>query len=218
MIKTFFKKLLWFSTFLSCTILLTSCSHGPPFESVLIGNVRAKPGSHIIAVALKYHKLREPTGFINTFPNGGVYKVLDEKAMIYICDIDSLEVNRVVSMTPPKELRISWSVSILGWAGESLYFKLYGQPGTRLKDFQNRKMIIYKYDYDGSISEVPRVPDNIAFQHNSGPLPDVGVFVRVSKGHSDIDIMTERQKEYKTLFRTINALNALVSVEDVKTE
>lgn len=214
MLKSRFKQLLRLNTLLLLTALLTSCSHGPPFERVQIENVRAKPNSHIIAVAIQYQKLREPTGFINTFPNGGVYKILDEKAMIYICDVDTFEVNRVVSISPPKEVRTSWSVSVLGWVNGNLYFQLYGQSGTSLKDFQNPEEIVYKYEPDGSLSETTGRPDNIAFQHNSGPLPDDGLFVRVSKGHSDIDILTERQPEYRTTFRTVDSESALVAVED----
>jgi hypothetical protein len=215
--KILFKQLLCLSALLLVAAQLASCSHGPPFERVQLENVRARPNSHLIAVALQYQKLREPTGFINTFPNGGVNKVLDEKAMIYICDIDTLEVNRVVSLSPPEGVRHSWSVWILGWAEGSLYFKLTGQPGTSSKDFHNKRMIVYKYDRDGLLSEAREVPDDIAFQHNSGPLPK-GPFVRVSKGHAEIDVMTEKMTQPRTLFRTVNAEKALVAVETAKTD
>jgi hypothetical protein len=73
--------------------LLLSCSFGPPEIDVSIANVLAKPNSHFIAVALKYVEFREPAGIINTFPNGGIPKILDQKAKIYICDAESAQVD-----------------------------------------------------------------------------------------------------------------------------
>ena len=196
--------------FLLCSMLLSSCTYGPPRIDTSIENVRAQPGAHIVAVSVKYRQFREPTG-INTFPNGGVPRVLDEKAKIYLCNLDTLEVNRVVSMSPTGSMNTSWQPWVLGWVNGSLYFKLTGQSGTTLKDIQNRKTLIYKVSLDGKLSEVKEVPDDIAFQHNTGPLPQ-GVFVRVSKGHNHINLKTEMLKEWQTMFKTDNTEGELIPV------
>ena len=213
MIKsTVFKPLLWLGAFLLVGTLLISCTHGPPFVSMNVENARAKPDSHVIAVAVKYMQHRDPTGFINTFPNGGVYKVLDKKTMIYLCDIDTLEVNRVAFISPPDSMQTSWNAWILGWVGDSLYFKMTGKSGTSAKAMKNMTKIFYKVDLDGNLSEVQKVPEDIAFQHNSGnPLQEA--FVRVSKGYTDINIQTETLPEFRTMFRTDNDKRALVAVK-----
>lgn len=210
--STVFKPLLWLGAFLLVGALLISCTHGPPFVRMKVENARAKPDSHVIAVAVHYMQLRDPTGFINTFPNGGVSKVLDKKVMIYLCNIDTLEVSRVAFISPPDSMKNSWSAWIIGWVGDSLYFKMTGKSGTGAKAMKEMTKIFYKVDLDGKLSEVQKVPEDIAFQHNSGPFPQ-GIFVRLSKGYSDINIKTETLLEYRTMFRTDSDKRALVAVK-----
>ena len=210
--STVFKSSLYLGAFLLCVTFLLSCTHGPPFVRMQVENVRAKPNSHVIAVAVHYQQLRDPTGFLNTFPNGGVYKVLDRKAMIYLCDIDTLQVNQIVFMSPPESMSNSWEAWIQGWSGHNLYFTLVGMSGNSRTGSKDSTKIIYKIGPDNILEEVEKLPDDIAFQHNTGPEP-LGTFVRVSKGHSDIDIKTEILKDYRTMFRTDNEKRALVSID-----
>ena len=90
--KTAFRTLCWCGTFLLGCMLLTACTYGPPRISMSIENIRAQPGAHIVAVSVKYQQFRKPTG-INTFPNGGVPRVLDEKAKIYLLHIYLVTMN-----------------------------------------------------------------------------------------------------------------------------
>jgi len=197
--------------FLLVSMLLASCTYSPPRIYTNIENVRAQAGSHIIAVSVTYQLLRDPTG-INTFPNGGVPKLLDEKAKIYLCDVDTLEIRRVASISPSSSVKSTWQPWILGWANGSLFFQVMGRSGTRLKDFQNLNTVIYQVDPDGKLSEAKEAPRGITFQHNTGPLPQ-GIFVRVSRGHNMIDIKTEKHKEWQTMFKIDNAKGELISVK-----
>ena len=212
--NTDFRILCWCGVFLLGSMLLTACTYGPPRINMSIENVRAQPGSHIVAVSVKYQQFRKPTG-INTFPNGGVPRMLDEQARIYLCDLDSLEVKRVVSMSPGDGMKTSWQPWVLGWANGDLYFKLTGRAGTTFKDIENSNTVLYKISMDGKLSGVQAVPDGIAFQHNSGPLPQ-GVYVRVSKGHDHINFKTELFKEWQTMFKTDNTEGELVPVRMIK--
>jgi hypothetical protein len=180
--------------------LLSSCSFGPPETRAHITNVRAKPDSHSIAVALKYEKLQEPTG-INSFPNGGIPKMLDQKAKIYVCDAETAQVKRVAIITPEERVKIGWKPWILGWLGDSLFFKVSGQAGTSLEDIQNSRPIIYRIDADGRVSKLAETPENLEFQSNTGPLPRSS-FVRYSKGYDTIDVRTDKTTELRTRFKT----------------
>ena len=173
-----------------------------------IENIKARPDSHIIAVSVKYQQLRDPTG-INTFPNGGVPQILNEKANIYLCDVDTFEIRKVASISPPDSTKSTWQPWVLGWVNGSLFFQLTGRAGAKVKDFQNLNSVIYRIDHHGKLSEVKEIPKDIFFQHNTGPLPQ-GVFVRVSKGHNVIDVRTEKLMDWETMFKIESAKGELV--------
>jgi hypothetical protein len=191
--------------------LLATCSHGPPKIRAHIANVRAKPDSQVIAAAVEYVKFREAKG-INAFPNGGIPKVLDQKAKIYLCDAQTLEVTKVASVTPKDTVRLGWQPWILGWLGDSLFFKISGQKGTKRHN-SNLNIIIYRIDPDGRVSEIPDAPAGLVFQNNTGPLPQ-GTFVRISKGYDTIDVRTEKDRNLRTLFRTETEEGELVAVRE----
>jgi len=193
-----------------CVALLSSCSYGPPVTRAHVANVRAKPDSHSIAVAVKYQKFREPTG-VNSFPNGGIPKILEQKAKIYVCDADTAQVRRVACVTPEESVRLGWAPWILGWIGDTLYFQVTGQPGTTLKDIKSASPIVYSIDADGRVSQQTEAPKSLEFQNNTGPLPQ-GTFVRISNGHTTIDVRTENTDRLRTLFKTDNKDGELVPI------
>lgn len=190
--------------------LFSSCSFGPPETRTQITNVRAKPDSHSIAVALKYEKLRKPTG-INSFPNGGIPKMLDQKAKIYVCDAETAQVKRVAIIMPEDGVKIGWEPWILGWVGDNLFFKVSGQAGTSLEDIQDSRPTVYRIDADGRVSQLAEAPENLEFQSNTGPLPRSS-FVRYSKGYDTIDVRTDKTTEFRTRFRTETKVGELVPV------
>ncbi len=200
-------------TFL-CVALLSSCSYGPPLTRAHVANAMAKPDSHSIAVAVKYQKFREPTG-VNSFPNGGIPKILDQKAKIYVCNANTAQMKRVACIAPEESVRLAWEPWILGWIGDTLYFQVSGQPGTTLKDIQNARPVVYSIDTDGRVSQETEAPTTLEFQNNTGPLPQ-GTFVRISKGHDTIDVRTENTDRLRTLFKAEANDGELVPVIDSK--
>lgn len=185
-----------------------SCTYGPAENRMSVENVRAKPGSHIIAVAVKSTKFRPPTG-INTFPNGGVDKVLDRKAIIYLCDVATPELNQLVKISPPKSFTSSWSVWVLGWREDVLYFKLTGHHGTSVEDLKTTAVLFFRVDGEGAVESLQEIPPDIVFQHNSGPLPTVR-FVRVRHGYADVDVMTDFSRSWRTILKTDHLQKKLI--------
>jgi hypothetical protein len=190
---------------------LASCTYGPPKIRAHITNVKAKPDSHLIAVAVEYEEFREATG-INTFPSDGTPKVLDQKAKIYLCNAETLEVTRVAFVTPKNTVRIGWQPWIIGWHGDSLFFQISGQKGTAVSDSKTIT-ITYRIDPLGQVLESTAAPGNVVFQANSGPLPQ-GKFVRISKGYDTIDVRTEGTRSLRTLFRIDAKRAELVAVKE----
>ncbi|OVE76032.1 hypothetical protein BVX97_02530 [bacterium E08(2017)] len=190
--------------------LMTSCTYGPAQTRSQIHNVRAKPDSHTIAVSVSYSHFRDATG-INAFPNGGVPKVLDEEARIYVCDVHTREVRKVAAISPPERVRLGWSPWVLGWVDDSLFFQLSGQSGTSLKDIQNSSPVYYSVTSDGKVTEGVALPENVSFQSNSGPLPE-GSFVRISRNSETIGIRTEQMSDLMPTFMIDSTEAELVPV------
>lgn len=193
--------------------LLSSCSFGPPETRAYISNVRAKPDSQSIAVAVRYEKFRSPTGFINTFPNGGIPKILDQEARIYLCDAETAVVKRIATVTPEKDVQLGWEPWVMGWVGDSLHFKISGQSGTRESDIRHPIPIIYCLDATGRLSMVREAPEALEFQSNTGPLPQHS-YVRYTEGHKTIDVRTKNMTEARTLFKIEANGGELVSVSE----
>lgn len=177
-----------------------SCTYGPAENRMSVENVRAKPGSQIIAVAVKYTRFSQPTG-INTFPNGGVDKVLDRKAHIYLCDVATPELKQLAKFSPPKTFTSSWSVWVLGWREDGLYFKLTGHHGTSVEDLKNPAIMYFRVDGEGAVEPLQEIPADIIFQQNSGPLP-TGTFARVRHGYTDVEVMTDFTRSWRTILKT----------------
>ncbi|MGM0766667.1 MAG: hypothetical protein ACQEV6_01445 [Pseudomonadota bacterium] len=204
-------KLIGSAVVLLCATFLASCSYGPPQIRAHITNARAKPDSHWIAVAVEYQHYQEPTG-INAFPNGGIPKYLSEKVKIYLCNVETLEVRRLVSATPSDIVKLGWQPWVLGWVGESLYFQISGQKGTKLNETKTNK-VVYRIGGDGQDSEVANTPDNLVFQQDTGPIPK-GSFVRISNRYDTIAVRTERDASPRTLFKIDINQGELVAIQE----
>ncbi len=178
-----------FLLFLLCSTL--ACTYREPEVYADIENVRAKPGTHLMAVAVKYLKWQWPNGLIG-FPNPGVPKVLKQEARIYLVDAhhpDDLT-KITVSFDPRKYSNVA--PLILGWEEDVLYFGVF-DPTVNAKE--NSPIQYYKWSNEQGLQEIATVPMQLAYQPNIGPIPD-GVFVRYSKGHDTVDVQTERHPDW----------------------
>lgn len=177
------------------SICCVSCSYGPPKVHVGITNCRAKPGSHVIAIAIDYRRVREPTG-LNRFPDGGRAKVLEEEVRVYVYDATTGALGRVATLPHPSAMSTSCEPWILGWHGGMLHFKLSGQSGTSVADIENLVTVVYRVESDGEVNLLNDAPVGIEAQRNTGPFPK-GPYIRVSHGHDSIDIRTETDGDWR---------------------
>jgi hypothetical protein len=129
---------------------------------VRIENAKFQPESNLIAVVIYYEKNRWPTGIINTFPNGGVRKVLVSEARVYLCDTDTLTVKKLASIEQSDHLKYGFSPWIIGWEKGSIVLKLTGMAGTSLADHNaglNKE--IYLVDLQGNITPLSKEPKTL---------------------------------------------------------
>jgi hypothetical protein len=139
-----------------------SCTHGPPELMVRIENARFQPESNLIAVAIEYEKRRRPTGIINTFPNGGVSKVLVSEARVYLCDTDTLTVQKLVSIEQSDQLKYGFTPWILGWKEDAIVLLLTGKAGTSRADYDaGSNEEIYLVDLQGNVTTLTERPKTL---------------------------------------------------------
>jgi len=117
---------------------------------VNIIDISRKADSYRFAVVLTYRKYQKATGFINTFPNGGVPRILEESVLFYSCNANTKEATLLTEIKTPfmgmKRLR-AW----LGkWDKDSFYFSLrYGESWDA-----DYKHYYFKMNQDGTFQQV----------------------------------------------------------------
>jgi len=128
----------------------TSCTYSLPKTRVSIENMSRKPDSYSFAVVLKYTKYKDPTGFINTFPNGGVQMVLDESVQVYLCNAMTREATLLTEIKAPFMELKGLKPWLGGWDKDSFYFSLeYGQSWEI-----DYKKFYFKMTQNGSFQQV----------------------------------------------------------------
>lgn len=171
-----------------------ACTYRDPEIYSDIENVRAKPGTHLIAVAVKYLKWQWPSG-VNAFPNGGVPRVLEQEARIYLGDVNRPgDLKRIVLTFNPKQYPniAPW---VLGWRGDTVYFQV-SDPTSSGEDYQAAPTQYFKWNEAEGLQQIDAVPEGLTFQSNTGPKP-AGRFLRYSKGHDTVDVLTELDADWR---------------------
>jgi hypothetical protein len=169
--------------------MLAACSYGPERTVLALGNVVAKPQSHQLAVTLEYWRIREPTGALNTFPNGGIPQVIHREARVYLCDLDRGTAELVATIPDFAGIPNPKSVWIEGWQANALYFRLSGYGGDRRSgdDLADERRLFFRITPDGRVIEINELPAGLARGRNSG-TPQSPPFLRWSRGHLDVEI------------------------------
>lgn len=170
-------------------LLLAACTYGPERTELRPGNVMAKPQSHELAVTLEYWRVRDPTGALNTFPNGGVPRVMHREARVYRLDLDQGSAERIATLPDFGGIPQPQSVWIAGWQGDDLYFSVFGLGRDRHggDDPSDERRSWFRVTEDGALSEIDAPPAGLESGRNSGPTPSPP-FLRWSAGHLDVEI------------------------------
>ncbi|NGX16253.1 hypothetical protein, partial [Wenzhouxiangella sp. XN24] len=154
-----------------------------------LGNVVAKPQSHQLAVTLEYRRVRDPTGFLNTFPNGGIRQVIHREARVYLCDLGRGTAELVATVPDFGGIPNPKSAWIEGWQADALYFRLFGYGGDRRRgdDLSDERRLFFRITPDGRVIEIHELPEGLERGRNSGPAQSPP-FLRWSAGHLDVEI------------------------------
>jgi len=175
--------------FVSFLLLIVGCTYGPERTVLSIDNAVAKPHSHEFAIAVGYKRLQDSKGAINTFPNGGIPKILYREARIYIVNIDEESVLLVAQVPDYGGIPQPKAVWIDGWSNGKVYFSLRGYGGDQRHgdDLSDKRIIRYSVSQSGELVHLKKYPFRLDKGKNTGPIDDPP-FLRLSKGHLSIDI------------------------------
>lgn len=175
-------------------VLAAACSYGPERTFLELHTFVAKPHSHEFAASLEYALIKDPTGSINTFPNGGVGKVMYREARIYRGDLDRGTVDLVVAIPDFAGIPQPKAVRIEGWNAGALYFSLFGYGGNDRDgdDLSDERTLFYRATTDGRVQEVDALPPRLARETNSGPVKSPP-FLRWSQGHLEVEIAIDKR-------------------------
>jgi len=108
--------------------LLGGCTYGPPIEQSTITNVAVRPGTTTAAVMVRYQRLQRPTG-LAAFPDGGAPRMLEQRAELYVIDLEGGRVLAHSGRAAPSERRLSFEPWVLGWDEGRIVVQMSGCPG-----------------------------------------------------------------------------------------
>lgn len=170
-------------------VALMGCSYGEVQTRANIDHAVAKPGTHFLALAVNFSRVQEPTGVLNTFPNGGVPRVVAHEARIYVVDVDRQLVTLAARMADFAGIPQPKAVRVEGWQDDALYFSLIGYGGDARTgdDLSDPRRRMYVVDASGRVERIDALPGDLVVEQTSGPLGRPP-FLRLSKGHSSVDI------------------------------
>lgn len=170
---------------------LASCTFGPPHYEARLHHVAARSHSHQLALAVERKEVRHPTG-LNTFPNGGVSRVLSRRVKVYLVDLDRASVTTVYEGKGYDDIPRPKSVWIDGWAGDELYFSFrgYGEGRRGGDNPADPRRTDMRVEAAGPAVRVEAPPAGLAVAANSGP-PGAPPFVRYRRGHLQVEAVVD---------------------------
>jgi hypothetical protein len=110
-------------------VLVLGCTYGPAEDHANVQNVALRPDGARVAVIVKYERIRRPTG-LSAFPDGGVARVLAQRAHLYVVDLRSRTIVYRGELPAPLSNRVAFNPWLMGWNGDAVYFKITGCPGS----------------------------------------------------------------------------------------
>jgi hypothetical protein len=105
------------------------CTYGPAEDLVAVQNVALRSDGRVLAAIVKYERSRPPTG-VAAFPDGGVPRILEQRADLYVFDLETNAMLFQGSMAAPPNRRVSFSPWLIGWANDRVYFQITGCSGS----------------------------------------------------------------------------------------
>lgn len=165
------------------------CTYGPTDDLVAVQNVALRSDGRVLAAIVKYERSRSATG-LAAFPDGGVPRVLEQRADLYIFDLETKSMLFQGSIPAPLNRRVSFSPWLIGWANDRVYFQITGCSGSPGSECHGPLFgtSIFTLSQDGTIV-ASAAPASITLQST---VFDATKFVSVGKESYGVSVRYER--------------------------
>lgn len=105
-----------------------ACSYSEPENRIQIKDVSVQKNTNYFVVSVLHTIFQKPTGFFNTFPDGGVEKQLKQSVILYLCNVTQKKAQLLFELAAPLNVMTSFNVNLMGWHNKRLLFMLSGCP------------------------------------------------------------------------------------------
>jgi hypothetical protein len=141
-------------TSIFAALVLTACSYGLVQDHTTVQNVALKPDGSLVAVMVKYERYRPATG-LAAFPDGGVPRMLLQRADLYIVSLDRRALIYRRELPHERDQTVSFEPRLVGWAGDTVYMQITGCPGDPGDECYGRlkRKALYSWSPGSSVAE-----------------------------------------------------------------
>lgn len=185
-------------------LFLTGCSHSEPKEMGFLDSARNIFNKKMFVASTRYMIYKEPTGALNTFPNGGVSKVLYQVARVYVVDASRGLIYKAFELEAPVNMKTSFKSHILGFKDGSVVIQLSGCDGDECYgDLNNYAYYEIPLNQRASVSYTELRSKPKDFQNPPTMLalaPDETKYYRISTGHNDIAQRFNEDDEFEQAY------------------
>lgn len=191
---------------------LPGCWYGPPEESARIEHALRRWNSHRVAVAVVHTRQRPPLG-LNTFPNGGVPRVLDASIDLYFGDPARAWLRHARHFPAPAHLLHGLGAHVEGWEEGAAYLAISGCSQNEcwgdLRNFER-----FRVSTDGAIQQVDSVPEAARTRGESlARMQGEHSYLRIGHSSTTVEASLDPDQGRQVVFR-LDASDGTLRLEE----
>jgi hypothetical protein len=208
------QNLIWFTVVTVFCINILACSYSPEEERGIIKQVVRSGDTYTGYVLVEYKLFRQPTGFLNTFPNGGVPRILSQNVKVYEVHALERKFRMLAELSPDDDIWESFTGHIVGLDDQNNpLVRLRGceKDGECYPEIASNKY--FRFKKDGTFESISELPSNtvqpgVMLARREGEIN----YVRFSIRANILKAKFDEDGNYESLFVT-NQNGNLVNAE-----
>ena len=191
---------------------LAGCGYGPPAESARVEHALRRWNSHSVAVAVVHTRQRPPRG-LNTFPNGGVPRLLDASIDLYFGDPAGAWLRHVRHFPAPAHLLHGLGAHVEGLEEGAAYLAISGcsqnECWGELRNFER-----FRVSTDGAIQQVDSVPEAARARGESlARMQGEHRYLRIGHSSTTVEASLDPGQDRQVVFR-LDAADGTLRLEE----
>jgi hypothetical protein len=185
-------------------IVIAACGYGPVEEAAGVTHLIRLGDSYRAVLVVRQRVFQQPTGSLNTFPNGGNARVLERRTLQYLIDAEEGVATLLASQEAPDSMWEGFTAYVHGVEGDSaVYVRLTGCPRAPGGECHEalRKKAFFRLTASGRVRDVPFVPSDVRLPPSRGSrAPGERNYVRFGTSGDTITAKLEEDGPYRAIF------------------